>query len=104
MATCARDLISNWIARVIERHPKFFVFDLGGCLDRVSVDHLKVALGSTPEDVISLPRRGRPPGAMGTPATQFVPAMVDVRAGAGGPFQDVQAVQAEEQAQEDQFQ
>ncbi|XP_059098445.1 uncharacterized protein LOC131892638 [Tigriopus californicus] len=46
--------------RVLERHPKHFVLDLGGRPSTVTVDRLKVAYGVSPADV-ALPRpRGRP--------------------------------------------
>ncbi|XP_059096788.1 uncharacterized protein LOC131891277 [Tigriopus californicus] len=45
---------------VLERQSKYFILNLGGRTDKVSLDRLKVARGVTPEVVAEPPRRRRP--------------------------------------------
>ena len=52
--------------QVLERGVKFFVLDMGGRPDRVSIDRLKPAHrdGNEPVELYQPPRRGRPPVAV----------------------------------------
>jgi len=47
--------------RVLQRQAKFFILDVGGREDSVSVDRLKPHLGQAPLQPALPPRRGRPP-------------------------------------------
>jgi len=47
--------------RVLRRHAKFFILEVGGREDSVSVDRLKPHLGRAPLQPAPPPRRGRPP-------------------------------------------
>jgi hypothetical protein len=47
--------------RVLRPGPKFFVLEVGGQQETVSVDRLKPHSGNTSPDVAEPPRRGRPP-------------------------------------------
>jgi hypothetical protein len=46
--------------RVVKTTEKYFILDLGGSFDAISVDRLKPHLGSTPPTPASPPSRGRP--------------------------------------------
>jgi hypothetical protein len=46
--------------RVVKTTEKYFILDLGGRFDAISVDRLKPHLGSTPPTTASPPPRGRP--------------------------------------------
>ncbi len=46
---------------VVSRTPKYFVLDLGGRQETVTVDRLKPHLGHQPMEPAVAPRRGRPP-------------------------------------------
>jgi transposase InsO family protein len=47
--------------RVAEPGPKYFVVEVGGCLEKVSLDRLKPHTGTTPVPAATPLRRGRPP-------------------------------------------
>jgi transposase InsO family protein len=51
--------------RVVEPGPKYFVVEVGGRLEKVSVDRLKPHTGITPVPAATPPRRGRPPQGPG---------------------------------------
>ena len=55
--------------RVISRGPKYFIIDIGGQQQAVTVDRLKPHTGTAASTPAAPPRRGRPPAARPPPQT-----------------------------------
>ena len=74
--------------KVKEKGPKYFMVEVGGRTEAVTVDRLKTHLGTTPVEPAVPPRRGRPPLRTSTPPASSTASVLSTTRLGGAPVEE----------------